>query len=87
MKVLQVSNTNFTGPIYGDLKKGRKEYESLSRTEQVVKTGVEMFRQKFNRENIGFKLSAPDGDLAGYIRYKISIANALEKVTKKYKKP
>ncbi|MCM1265773.1 MAG: hypothetical protein NC200_06195 [Candidatus Gastranaerophilales bacterium] len=84
MRVTQVS-TNFTGSA--DLKKGRKAFEALSQTEQVVKEGVEMFRQRFNQKNVGFKLSAPEGDLAEYVRYRISIANVVKKVTEKFRKP
>lgn len=85
MRVSQVNNTSFTGSV--DLKKGKQAFESLSRTEQAGKLGAEMFRQNFNRKNIGFKLSQPEGNLADYVRFKVAISNAIKKVTEKYRKP
>lgn len=86
MKV-QSGNINFRGSMYGDLKKGKQAFDALSRTEQAGKIGAEMFRQDFNNKNVGFKLSAQDNDLAGYIKFKVSIINAIEKVTEKFRRP
>ncbi len=82
MSISPINNVSFTG---GDYQKGKKAFEALSRTEQAGKIGAEMFRQNFNRKNIGFKLSEPEGDLNAYVRLKVSISNALKKVLDKRK--
>lgn len=82
MSIAPVNNITFTG---GDYQKGKKIFESLSKTEQAGKIGAEMFRQKFNRHNVGFKLSEPEGDLGAYVRLRVSISNAIKKVLDKRK--
>lgn len=83
MSIIPVSSVSFTGRP--DYKKGKQMFEALSKTEQAGKLGAESFRQNFNRKNIGFKLSEPEGDLDAYVRLKVSISNAIKKVIDKRK--
>lgn len=80
MSISPINNVSFTG---GDYQKGKKAFEALSRTEQSGKIGAEMFRQNFNRRNIGFKLSEPEGDLGAYVRLKVSLSNIIKKIIDK----
>lgn len=80
MSISPINNVTFTG---GDYQKGKKAFEALSRTEQAGKMGAEMFRQSFNRRNIGFQLSEPKDDLGAYVRLKVSISNIIKKIVDK----
>lgn len=79
------SSTSFKSSNFGDISKGRKEFEKLSDIEKVGKLGVEEFRQRFNKSNVGFKLSAPEGDLNGYARYRVIISKVMKNVLAKFK--
>lgn len=86
MKIMTVENgPNFRGSIYGNLSKGRKEFEKLSRVEQLVKLGVEKFRREFNSSAYGFQLSPLEGDLNGYVRYRMAIGEAMKKALAKFR--
>ena len=86
MKISAINNRlEFKGSIYGNIEKGRKEFNALSPTEQAIKCGIEQFRQRFNRHN-NYTLSCPNNDLNGYIRYRIMISNAVKKATAKFAK-
>ena len=85
MKILSASNLNFRGSIYGDVSKGKKEFEELSREEQLTKLAVEKLRREFNSTAYGFQLSPLEGDLNGYVRYRIAIGEAMKKVLAKFR--
>lgn len=84
MQVQSVGNINFTGSIYGDLKKGKKAFESLSPVKQICATSFEHFRKENNYRYHTY-IPPKDRDLSGYICYRDMIAKSLEKVLAKYK--
>lgn len=86
MKIMTAENCpKFRGSIYGDLSKGKKEFEKLSQEEKLAKLASEKFRQKFNRQNIMFQLSPLDGDLNGYVRFRIAIGEAMKRALAKFR--
>ncbi len=64
------------------INKGKQEFNKLSQTERAIKIGVEKFRQNYNKTHTPI-LSAPKNNIGKFIRFKVSIKQALEKALKK----
>lgn len=65
----------------GDVKNGKKLFEKLSRKEQIIMEACERSRQKYNETHFP-GISQKEGDLADYIRMKVSLNKVIEKLLK-----
>ena len=74
MKVQAVS-------FYGDISKGKKEFEKLPLMKQVVLKSMEKFRQDFNAKNFP-PIPAKDSDLAEYVRHAVFVEELVKKIAK-----
>jgi len=71
------------GPVFiANYQAGKKEFEKLSDTEKTIKVGFEIFRQNYNSTHSN-KLTQLKGDLAAFIKRKVSFKIAFDRAIKK----
>lgn len=74
---MKVQAVNF----YGNISKGREEFEKLPLSEQFAQKTMEKCRQKFNNKTL-FPISARDTKLTEYVRHVVFVEEFVKKKMK-----
>ena len=74
---MKVQAVNF----YGNISKGREEFEKLPLSEQFAQKTMKKCRQKFNNKTL-FPISAKDTKLTEYVRHVVFVEEFVKKKMK-----